>query len=207
MVITEKQYKTLDDAFKYFNDKLFDGKLPDILITLQRKARTNGYHHFEKFEDRKSKNKITEIALNPDSFADRTDQEILSTLVHELCHHWQWSFGSPVRAGYHDKEWASKMNEIGLMPTSTGEVGGRQTGQRMTHVIVEGGKFETACGAFLTRGSALYLNSVVVPKETKERKKTREKFTCPRCHQSAWAKKTAKLACGNCIQPMIIEEE
>ena len=44
-------------------------------------------------------------------------------------------------------------------------------------------------------------------KEVKERKKTREKFTCPTCHQSAWAKKTAKLACGNSVQPMIIEEE
>jgi len=40
-MITQKQYKTLDDAFKYFNDKLFEGKLPDILITLQRKSRTN----------------------------------------------------------------------------------------------------------------------------------------------------------------------
>lgn len=206
MTITAKQYKSLDDAFKYFNENLFEGKLPDVLITLQRKSRSNGYHHFEKFEGREDKKRVTEIALNPDNFSDRTDQEILSTLVHEMTHHWQYTFSEPTRRGYHDKEWASKMIEIGLMPTSTGEIGGRQTGQKMTHVIINGGKFEITCGAFLTRGSVLHLNSVIDEKVEKERKKTREKFTCPSCLQSAWAKKTANLMCGECEEHMVIEE-
>ncbi len=206
-MITQKQYKTLNDAFDYFNEKLFEGKLPDVLITLQRKAKVNGYHHFEKFEGREDKKKVTEIALNPDNFTDRTDQEILSTLCHELCHHWQYSFSKPARRGYHDKEWASKMVEIGLMPTSTGEPGGKQTGQRVTHMIVNGGKFEISCGAFLTKGSALHLNSVPDLKVEKDKKKTREKFTCPSCYQAAWAKKTAKLMCAECEELMVIEGE
>lgn len=204
-MITDTTYHRFDEAIKYFNDKLFEGKLPDILLTLNRKSRTYGYHHFEKFQGREDKKRVSEISLNPDGFEGRSDEEILSTLVHELTHHWQWSFGEPSRPGYHDREWASKMDEIGLCPTSTGEIGGRRTGQRMTHVILEGGKFEIACKAFLLKGSALYLNSVVEPKIEKERNKTREKFCCPQCHQQAWAKKTAKLACGNCMKLMVIE--
>lgn len=207
-MITTKQYANLDDAFKYFNEKLFDGKLPDVMITLQMKVRTNGYHHFEKFEGRDNKKRVTEIALNPDNFNERTDQEVLSTLCHEMCHHWQYSFSEPARKGYHDKEWANKMLEIGLIPTATGEVGGKMTGQRIYTLIMEGGKFEIACGAFLTNGSVLNLNGVVDEKVEKERKKTRYKFTCPNCmEESAWAKKTAKLACGTCLVPMVIEEE
>jgi predicted SprT family Zn-dependent metalloprotease len=206
-MITTKQYKTLDEAFEYFNKKLFEGMLPDVMITLQRKSRTNGYHHFHKFKGRENQQEITEIALNPDNFSERTDTDILSTLVHEMCHHWQYSIGEPSKRGYHDKEWASKMIEIGLMPSSTGEPGGKQTGQRMSHYIVEGGQFEIVCGAFLTKGSALYINSTLDSKIERQKNKTRNKFVCPQCLQAAWAKKTASLACGNCLIKMVVEEE
>jgi hypothetical protein len=41
-----------------------------------------------------------EIALSPGTFAQRTDEEILSTLVHEMVHHWQRHFGKPGRGRY-----------------------------------------------------------------------------------------------------------
>lgn len=205
-MITEKQYKNLDDAYQYFNKKLFGGKLPECLITLNRKSRTYGYYHHEKFKSRDNSDRLSEISLNPDGFNDRTDVEILSTLVHEMCHVQQFFFGSPPRRGYHDKEFAVLMSEVGLQVSSTGEVGGRTTGQRMSHYIVKGGKFERVVGAFLLSGNKLHWNSIVEEKEVKERKKTREKFICPSCHMQAWAKKTAKLACGVCLKEMTIEE-
>ena len=52
-----------------------------------------------------------EIALNPATFHDRTAEEILSTLVHEMVHLWQHHFGTPSRASYHNREWAAKMKE------------------------------------------------------------------------------------------------
>lgn len=206
-VITEEQYKNLDDAYQYFNKHLFEGKLPDCLITLNRKARTYGYYHHEKFESRDGKQRVSEISLNPDNFNEREDIEILSTLTHEMCHVQQFFFGNPPRRGYHDKEFAILMSEVGLQVSSTGEVGGKTTGQKMSHYIIEGGKFEKVAGAFLLSGSKLNWNSVVETKEAKERKKTREKFSCPSCQTSAWAKKTAKLMCGNCEEHMVIEEE
>lgn len=206
-MITLKQYTDLDKAYEYFNKHLFNNRLPDCLITLNRKTGSRGYYHHQKFEGRDNKSRISEIALNPDCFNDRTDLEILSTLVHEMCHVDQFLLPDPPRRGYHDKEFALIMNEIGLQASSTGEVGGKATGQRMSHYIIDGGKFEKVAGAFLLSGSKFQWNSVLETKESKERKKTREKFTCPTCLQAAWAKKTAKLACGECKVEMIIEEE
>lgn len=34
------------------------------------------------------------------------------------------------------------MIEVGLIPSNTGEVGGKQTGQKMTHYIEENGRYE-----------------------------------------------------------------
>jgi hypothetical protein len=37
---------------------------------------------------------------------------------------------------------AAKMKLIGLQPSSTGMVGGKETGQHMDHYIIPGGRFE-----------------------------------------------------------------
>lgn len=209
MSVTTDQYAILDDAFKYFNGKLFEGKLPDILITLNRlNKRTKGYHWFEKFQGRKNKKqKLSEIALNPDFF-DEDYIEILDTLVHEMTHQWQNYFGNPSRAGYHNWEWANKMKEIGLQPSSTGEVGGKEVGQRMDDYIISGGQFEIVAGAFLLQHKEIEWSSIKEPdKEKKERNKTREKFVCKKCMQSVQAKKTANIVCGDCMEKMVIEKE
>jgi predicted SprT family Zn-dependent metalloprotease len=207
MTITTIQYSNLDDAYSYFNKKLFDNKLPECLITLQRHPRALGYHHKDKFTNRKTGEKISEIALNPDTFDDREDIEVLSTLCHEMVHVKQHEIGDPPRKGYHDKSFAILMNEIGLQASSTGEPGGKSTGQRMSHYILEGGKFESVATAFLLSGEKLHWGSSPEIKISKERKKTREKFCCKSCMQNAWAKKTSKLVCGDCMTPMIIEED
>lgn len=207
MGITKKQYSDLDDAFQYFNKHLFDNKLPDCLITFQHHKSFGGYHWNEKFVSRYDNKKISEIALNPDKFEDRSDLDILAILAHEMVHVQQHLIGEPPRKGYHDKGFAILMNEIGLQASATGEPGGKATGQRMSHYILEGGKFEKVANAFLLSGEKFQWNSVVESKETKERKKTREKWTCPKCLQEhAWARKTAKIACGVCMVPMVIEE-
>lgn len=204
--ITLDQYKNLDDAYKYFNKHLFEDKLPECLITLNRKARARGYYWHEKFQSRESNERISEIGLNPDTFDDRSDIDILSTLGHEMAHVQQFVLGDPPRKGYHNWEFANLMEEIGLMTSSNGEPNGKRVGQSMSHYIIEGGKFEKVAKAFLLSGNKFYWNSIVESKEAKERKKTREKFTCPTCMMSAMAKKTAKLICGECEVKMLIEE-
>ena len=44
----------------------------------------------------------------------RPIEESMGTLVHEMVHFWQQEFGTPSRRGYHNREWADKMEALGL---------------------------------------------------------------------------------------------
>jgi hypothetical protein len=54
---------------------------------------------------------------------------------------WQHNRGTAPKRGYHNKEWAAKMKTVGLYPSNSGMVGGRETGQQMTHYIIPHGVF------------------------------------------------------------------
>ena len=102
-----------------------------------------GHYIYKKFYN-KIENKFEgtdEIALNPSMFIKYPLIEICQTMVHEMCHGWQCNFGNPSREAYHNHEWANKMKEVGLMPSSTGEVGGKQVGQKMSDYPIKGGRF------------------------------------------------------------------
>ena len=47
--ITARHYLTLQDAFNYFNSQLFDNRLPQVLITLQRHPHALGYFSADDF--------------------------------------------------------------------------------------------------------------------------------------------------------------
>lgn len=128
---TAQAYAELQAAFDHYNRELFGGELPPCLITMQREKRTYGYFSSERFVHRHDRSKTDEIAINPSYFAVVPLLEVLQTLVHEMVHAWQFHFGKPGRRGYHNKEWADKMEAIGLMPSSTGKPGGARTGEKM----------------------------------------------------------------------------
>ncbi len=79
----------------------------------------------------------------------------MQTLVHEMCHLWQFHFGKPGRARYHNQEWADKMESIGLMPSSTGQPGGAKTGDCMADYAMANGRFVGACEALITQSFQL----------------------------------------------------
>lgn len=47
------------------------------------------------------------------------------------------------------------MESVGLMPSHTGQPGGRRTGEKMTHFIIQGGPFDLACDELLTEAFTL----------------------------------------------------
>jgi ribosomal protein S27E len=128
--------------------------------------------------------------LNPDGFINRDDKEICSTLVHEQVHVAQHTGGTAPRRGYHNREWAAMMKAIGLQPSSTGMVGGRETGQRMSHYVIAGGPFEQT-------GWKLNLQSAARPGEQRK-KKNKTTFTCPNCDQRAFGKPSLAILCEPC---------
>jgi hypothetical protein len=152
---TTKNYSAMNEAFEFFNVRLFNGSLPHCLITLQRKSSTLGYFAGSRFGAAEGGSITDEIALNPTHFKERTAEQVLSTLVNEMAHLWQYHHGKIPRAGYHDRQWAEKMQEIGLTPSDTGAEGGKKTGQKMSHYIEPDGLFSVYCTNLLRSGFTL----------------------------------------------------
>ena len=201
-VITLKEYQGFQRAYDFFNRELFAGSLPQVLVTLQRHANTRGYFSPERFKGRIDKQTVHELALNPDNFTGRSDESILSTLVHEMAHVWQQTQGKPPRRSYHDRQWAAKMREIGLQPSSTGEAGGKETGQTVSHYIIPGSRYSQAYARLAERGFQLHWQSAPERGIDRAKKASKTKFTCPTCGRNAWAKPEAALVCGKCMAPM-----
>jgi len=150
---TEESYNELQQAYNYFNENLFSGELPLCLITFQRVKNTYGYHSSKRWTN-KTGLKTDEIAMNPTYFATRKTSETLSTLVHEMVHLWQEYFGSPGRGRYHNKEWAEKMKLVGLQPFNVTN-DKRETGDRVSHYIVQNGKFEQCTNSLTDNGFSI----------------------------------------------------
>lgn len=198
----EKAYIGLETAYDYFNAELFNDRLPKCLITLQRKKNSRGYFSPNRF----SANEIAtdEIALNPKEFG-RTKEEILSTLVHEMAHLWQQHHGKPSKS-HHNKQWGLKMKEIGLHPSDTGQIGGKETGQKMTHYIMPNGMFELTCARFLAEYELVFYTDVGQDNATAKKKAaSKTKYTCPECDMNAWAKPDVLIQCVECDCRLIAE--
>jgi predicted SprT family Zn-dependent metalloprotease len=202
---TDVTYISLDEAFAHFNNELFDGELPAILITLQRRKDVRGYFSAAKFARRGSVgNPIDEIALNPATFHGRSDPEILSTLVHEMVHLWQRHRGQPGRGRHHNGEWADRTQAAGLMPTTTGEIGAPRTGDHVTHVIIPGGPFDLACQMLLAGGRRVIWFQDLTDERSERLRKAKAAahtlFVCPQCREQnvRGRPSTHVVVCGDC---------
>ena len=201
--ITQVEYNGVQEAFDHFNATLFDGTLPDVFITYQRKAHSAGYFAANRFSGRIGKFGKHELALNPDGFIGQTDAQICQTLVHEMTHVWQHAFGEPSARGYHNKEWAAKMKQIGLQPSSSGMVGGKETGQRMSDYVIPDGPFAQAYAKLAATGWKLILESAHRPGDRPKGPESKTKFTCRDCGQNAWGKPDLAIVCELCRVKML----
>lgn len=144
-------YADLQSAFDHFNAELFEGKLPQCLLTLRSASRAYGYYHAGRFVSPTGE-QIDEIGLHPGFFTLRPIESVLSTLVHEMIHHWQEHFGTPTQTNAHNQEWSKKMESLGLMPSGTGLPGGKKTGRSVSHHIIPDGVFLTSCRKLVESG-------------------------------------------------------
>lgn len=216
---TEEQFTALNNAYRFFNQQLFNNELPGCILNFSRMKNSHGFMAPERWKRIGEEAYGThEISLTPTTLY-RTPIEIFSTLVHEMCHLWQWEFGKPSRSGYHNKEWAAKMLEVGLIPSDTGKPGGKMTGQRMTHYIEEGGRyqqiFEQMPGQFTLPFTAI--DGEVLKRLTKGGKgngskdqrserlrklrpvaRNKTKYSCPTCRANVWGKPDLKIRCDTC---------
>jgi predicted SprT family Zn-dependent metalloprotease len=208
-------YDELQQAFDHFNRTLFEGLLPQAVLTLQRERKSYGF--FRVWFVRRTGELADEIALNPAHFAAQPIEAVLSTLVHEMAHLRQHHHGKPGRRGYHNREWAVQMWAIGLVPSHNGAPGGKRTGEKMDHYIREGGAFARSCAALLvqpftiswldriatlsqatpeTNGADLIALGIKSARQA--RVGNRVKYRCETCKTQVWGKPDLSLLCGAC---------
>jgi len=193
---TREQFTAFELQFAYFNGALFEGALPTCLLNFSRKSKTNGFFAPERWEAGKSVRH--EISLNPSTLKTRKPIDVASTLVHEMVHLWQHESGDPSRTGYHNHEWASKMESIGLMPSATAAPGGARVGQRVSHYIIEGGAFAKAFSK-MPKSHLLPWSCGEEPDAKKATAaKAKTKYSCPSCEANVWGKPGLALLCVDC---------
>lgn len=148
---TDEAYQAIAHLYDYFNHQLFSGALPMCILIFQRQAKTMGHASNGRWVNGRNET-IDELAINPEYLFGSQLEELCQTMVHEQCHIWQYHFGTPSRKSYHDREWASKMESLGLIPSSTGHPGGQKTGQKMNDYLLAGGPAHLAIEALKASG-------------------------------------------------------
>src|SRR5262249_52169765 len=106
------------------------------------------------------------------------------------------------------REWASKMKQVGLMPSDTGQPGGKPTGQNMSHYIVNGGRFDHLCRKLLKEQMVSWgsVAERMAHSLGAQGSASKVKFSCPLGQQNAWAKPSGSLICGKCYRYMVGDE-
>lgn len=200
------QITSFQAAFDYFNAQLFQNTLPQVILNFSRTgSKTIAFYAPKRWEQHTratgppETEPLDEISLSP-KYLGRTYEQIFSSLVHEQCHLWQFTHGNPSRRGYHNREWAAKMKEVGLQPD---DGTGKETGQSVSHRIIEDGPFQKAYQqmpenfklpwrVFVERPS----DGVGKPSPKKGGK--RIKYTCSVCGSNVWGKPGLEIICRGC---------
>ena len=195
------QITSLQSAFDYFNTTLFQNSLPQVILNFSRSgAKTIAFYAPSRWEQKGHEpsdgKPLDEISLTP-KYLGRTYEKIFSSLVHEQCHLWQFTHGNPSRSGYHNREWAKKMKEVGLQPD---DGNGKETGQSVSHRIMDDRPFMKAFQAmpenFKLPWRVFIEGNADVPKKTKTR--NRVKYTCSACGSNVWGKPSLEIVCRGC---------
>jgi hypothetical protein len=120
-----------------------------------------------------------------------------------LC--WQWKRGTAPKRTYHNKEFAAKMKAIGLYPSNSGMVGGRETGAHMEHYIIDGGAFDQSYQRLKATGFKLNLQSAPRPNTTAAPGGSKTPFSCQSCGWNIWGKPDTRMTCTDCTLKMLAE--
>lgn len=206
---TAELYAAIEQAYQFFNERLFEGRLMPCLFVMQRGKNTKcGHFHAEIWDSTEHEDYAAdEMSLNPNALKSMGLTETLQTLAHEMCHLEQFHFGEPSRNGYHNKEWGGMMDRIGLTPSNTGEEGGKRTGQQMADFITPGGPFEEALAELLEGGFVIpWVSKDTTPPPSESKSTGKTKFTCPACKSNAWGKPELRIICTDCTLPLIAKD-
>ena len=198
-------YLAIQEIYSFFNKYLFEDKLPLVFIKKSKNQETFSFSitpNRWKHTDQKISH---ELSVNHNSILKGKVFFALN-LIHEMCHIWQIEYGNPSRAGYHNAEWANKMETLGLMPSSTGKVGGERTGQKVSNYLIKGSIIDSCLkempeDLWTNLSSFLEINNSKIQKLNKAKSKV--KYFCNGCKTNVWGKSNLSILCNDCKKSFI----
>jgi len=194
----KREYAMLQAAYDFFNAKFFDSRLPKVFFTIDwHNKKSNGYfcpHKLVNKEDAEAKAKASVIALNPDYLA-RDVYEVLATLVHEMCHVWEFEefIKDPYKlTSYHSKRFEKRLSECNLKAVIN-----NKSRSSCSTVIPDDGIFKGIADEYLKTKEFLSIASTNAIKtegdkaaEKKAKAKNKTKYVCTGCETN--------LHCNEC---------
>lgn len=206
-VTLRNDLERLENAFYSFNEKLFDGKLPKPIITLQRDTeKAKGWYTKWKAwkltdwtED--DERGFYEINICPD-YTNRPCMEVLETLVHEMVHMFcnENDISDTSKKGtYHNKRFKEQAEKHGLT-----------TFESEKHGYLTDGFNDVGLKVAAEVAKELHFDfwRYQPPKAKATKKpKTMFKYVCPKCGAKVWSNKRVNVKCGDCELTMTDEEE
>lgn len=211
IVKTSRLAGQLEKLFNKLNTDWFNGELPTPIITIQSTPRA--YGHYTTYDAWTTKGEgRREINIGAGTL-DRPIEEIVATLIHEMCHMYndlilnvQDCSGSSKM--YHNKAFAAAASSHGLTVTRTrygnshtepsdaliewildNDIQEIKLNRNEPHGIRIAGGNTAANGGATTTGTVSKGHSI--------------RYKCPCCGQLARTTKKANLICGNCMLPML----
>jgi predicted SprT family Zn-dependent metalloprotease len=198
----KREYAMLQSAYDFFNAKFFDSRLPKVFFTIDwHNKKSNGYfcpHKLVNKEDTETKSTASVIALNPDHLA-REVYEILATLVHEMCHVWEFEefIKDPYKlTSYHSKRFEKKLSECNLKAVIN-----NKSRSSCSTVIPDDGIFKGIADEYLKTKEFLSIastNAIKTEAKKKAKAKNKTKYVCTGCKTNIWGKAGLNLHCNEC---------
>lgn len=200
--------KAIDELYRYFqilNEKYYDGKLSEPVITIQ-KEKSNNLGHFTLDKVWRNRNEVEndelsryEININPVNL-NRPAEEIIGTLNHEMVHYANKASDiKDCNGQVHNKKFKELAERVGLICEKSKKYGWGFTtlSDEFRKYIEETIKPDAKVFE--------YFRNVEV-KESKPREKKTFKYICPECKLEVKAKKDKNIKCADCNVLLEIEE-
>ena len=194
--MTKKQAIFFENTFNYYKNTLFQGILPECYIEFSTKVGLYGIFFSNQWVDLKQKY-IHEIILNPEILSLKSI-EFHAIIVRNMVFLWLYMHGIHSRPNYLNKKAAQKLEEFGIIPSSTGAPGGKKIGQSILQYINYNGIFAKVFKKNPKKTSGYRHTSA--DDETNGKDKTLKiKFFCPSCMKKLPDLKEHKVLCLVCL--------
>ena len=189
----------LGKLYEYVNQHLFKFELERPVITVQTDERNKAYGWFtlsKVWKENEQDEGEYEINMSA-QFLNRPINEIASTLIHEMCHHWAKlnNMQDCSRGGaYHNKLFKKIAEEHGLKVENVPKIGWSKTS------LTE--ETERLLQSFLKDNPETLIYRVQNFKGARVKTSSTRKYICPCCGNSVRATKCVNIACIDCDEPM-----